>query len=283
VNSLSLGIDGGNKLGKTVGPFGVDMFNTAICDWFDRDVEETFGSDDMEFEIDGRQGFSGTIARYEDEYGGSGMFGTTKYHEDNKIRILLAVFRYIQKYAPSTTHIKIVTGQPITQHNAIEKQGIIDMLMGEHTIKVNGIRGNIYVKDVRVSPEGSGAFWSNPQAGTIRILDIGSGTVNAATIIDKRHINSASNTFNFGVETVKNKNDMLGMARGIIRNTTILKWQKHDIVWVCGGIAEQILPYIQHHYPNSILLSPQLNGVMRLKPVYANACGFYDLAKRTFK
>jgi plasmid segregation protein ParM len=115
-----------------VGAFGTDIYKTAICDWFERDVEETFDKDDMEFEIDGRKGFAGTIAKYEDEYGGSGMFGETKFHEDNKIRLLLSIFRYIHKYSPSVNSVRIVTGQPIKQHKQIEKKGIIDMLKGPH-------------------------------------------------------------------------------------------------------------------------------------------------------
>ncbi|WP_162817448.1 hypothetical protein [Lysinibacillus fusiformis] len=50
--------------------------------------------------------------------------------------------------------------------------------------------------------------------------------MNAATIIDKRHINKTSTTFNFGVETVADKDDVQKIARGIIRNTTKLKWEK---------------------------------------------------------
>jgi hypothetical protein len=170
-----------------------------------------------------------------------------------------------------------------TLYKQIEKQGIIDMLKGKHQVTVNGFTQNIYIEDVRVTPEGGAAFWSNPQMGMFRIIDCGSGTINAATIIDKKFINSSSDTFNFGAETIKNKNDMSGMARGIIRNTSSLKWQKNDVIWVCGGIAEQITPFIQLHYPNAVLLTPNLSGVMRLKPVFSNACGYYDLAKRVFK
>lgn len=107
------------------------------------------------------------------------------------------------------------------------------MLKGVHLIEVNGRKRTINIEEVGVAPEGSGAFWSKPEMGTIRIIDIGSGTVNAATINDKHHINNASTTFNFGVETVKNKNDLGMIARGIIRNTTKLKWNKHDKVLIC--------------------------------------------------
>ena len=283
-NTLILGVDSGNHKAKVVGPFGVDSFRTNICEWFIREVEVEHGSDDMEFNIDGRSGYAGTIAMLEDDFdGGGSMFGDSKNHDDNKMRVILAIHRYLQKYSPETTSVKIVTGQPIKQHNNIEKQGIIDMLKGPHHVTVNKVTQILTIEEVIVSPEGSAAFWSNPREGTVRILDIGSGTVNAATIVDKKHVNARSATYNFGMENSRNKDDLPAMARGIIRNTTALKWQRNDLVLVCGGITNEILPHIKQHYTNAEALVPKLNSAMKLTPVYANAAGFYAISKKVFK
>lgn len=282
---LVLGFDAGNHMGKVVGPFGVDTFKTNICDWFEQDVEESFGQDDAEFEIDGRKGFSGSIAQYEDDYGDGTMYGDSKAHEDTKIRVLLGINRYLMKYCPHFENVALVTGQPIKRHKPAEKNAICDMLEGTHTMTVNGITRTITIDKVGVAPEGSGAFWSSPSMGTVRIIDIGSGTVNAATIIDKKHINKASDTFNFGMETVKNKEDLSSVARGIVRNTTKLKWHKDDKVLICGGISEGIAPYLSEHYHNAQILTPGMNrgdDLVMLPPVYANAVGFYALAKGAF-
>lgn len=285
--SIILGVDSGSFKAKVVGEYGIDTFKTNICDWFVRDVEEKFGTDDMEFEIDGRKGFAGTIAQFEDEFdSGGSMFGDTKNHDDNKIRVILAIFRYIEKYAPNTKSVRIVTGQPIKMHNETEKKGIIEMLEGEHDVTVNGKHRVITIEEVKVSPEGSGAFWSNPKAVSDRayhILDIGSGTVNAATIINKKFINTKSDTFNFGMETIKNKEDLQGVARGIIRSIAGLKWKKDAEVMVCGGVATEILPYIQEHYTNASVLLPKLDGEMKATPVYSNAAGFYEIARKVYK
>lgn len=281
-----MGIDAGNHRAKVVGAFGVDSFKTNICDWFERDVEEQFGLDDMEFEIDGRKGFAGSIAEHEDEFGDGTMYGDSKAHEDTKIRVLLAIYRYLNKYCPHFDRIAIVTGQPIKRHKPSEKDEIKRMLEGIHEFTVNGKTKSIIIEEVGVAPEGSGAFWSFPTMGTLRIIDIGSGTVNAATIIDKHHVNNASTTFNFGMETVNNKNDIANIARGIIRNTTKLKWNKHDKVLICGGISKEIAPYIIEHYTNATIMEPELlkgNGVMKLHPIFANAVGFYELAKGAYK
>lgn len=285
--SIILGVDSGSFKAKIVGEHGVDTFKTNICDWFVRDVEEKFGPDDMEFEIDNRKGFAGTIAQYEDDFdGGGSMFGDTKNHDDNKIRVILAIFRYLEKYAPNINNVRIVTGQPIKMHNETEKKGIIEMLEGDHDVTVNGKSRTITIEEVKVSPEGSGAFWSNPKSVTDRayhILDIGSGTVNAATVINKKFITTKSDTFNFGMETIKNKDDLKGMARGIIRSITGLKWKKDADVMVCGGVATEILPHIQEHFPNATVVIPKLDEEMKLTPVYANAAGFYEIARKVYK
>lgn len=286
MSGLILGIDAGNNEAKVAGLYGVDTSKTAICGWFERDVEETFGDDDTEFEIDGRKGFAGSIAIEEDEFGGGSMFGDTKAHDDTKIRVLLAVNRYIKKYCPKEYSVRVVVGQPIKTHKESEKQKIKDMLQGHHNFVVNGEQVSYHIEAVEVATEGGGAFWSQPGMGLVRILDIGSGTVNAITVKDKKIINNSSNTFNFGAETIKNKSDLVGMARGIIQNTSKLKWHKDDLVYICGGIADQIVMNMQNHFKNIVVLNPLLQykgGVMVLHPVYSNAIGFYNIAKGVFK
>lgn len=286
MSNLLLGIDAGNHKAKVAGPYGLDSYRTAICEWFEQHTVEKHGEDDMEFEIGGRKGFAGTIAYYEDQFGGTGMYGDSKAHEDTKIRVLLAIHRYIVKYCPGVENVSLVTGQPIVSHKETEKKKIIEMLKGTHEFNVNGQWRRIYIHDVAVGAEGSGAFHASPESGTLRIVDVGSGTVNCATIIDKRYINNASNTFNFGMETVNNKEDLASMARGIIRGTTKLKWKNTDSILLCGGIAKDILPFIIEHYPSAKLLQPVLQDggkVTVADPVFANAIGFYKLAKKAFK
>lgn len=282
---LKLGIDPGNYKGKTVGPFGVDSFKSNICDWFERNVEESFGNDDVEFHIGNRKGFAGSIAEHEDDYG-SGMYGDSKAHEDTKIRVLLAIYRYLKRYCPHYEKIEVVTGQPIISHKHAEMKIINDMLEGYHEFIINNKKVAFTIEKVGVVPEGSGAFWSNPVLNEkIRILDCGSATINAATITNNHHINNSSSTFNFGMETVKNKNDLASIARGIVRNTTKLKWNQEDMVYICGGVAAGIEPFIREHYHNAKLLQPRLNrgdGYITLDPVYANAAGYYTLAKGAF-
>lgn len=286
MSNLILGIDAGNHQAKVAGAYGIDSYRTAICDWFERNIVEMHGNDDMEFEIDGRKGFAGTIAVYEDQFGGGGMYGDSKAHEDTKIRVLLAIHRYIERYCPGVENVSLVTGQPIVSHKDAEKKKIIKMLKGTHEFSVNGEWRRIYIHDVAVGAEASGAFFASPESPTVKIIDVGSGTVNCASIIQKRFINDTSDTFNFGMETVNNKDDLASIARGIIRGTTKLKWNNNDVVLVCGGIAKEIIPFIAEHYKSAKLLQPvlQSNGKVTVAdPVFANAIGFYKLAQKAFK
>lgn len=284
MSKLVLGVDAGNYWAKTAGEYGVDMFRTAICDWFERDFVEKFGEDDMEFDIDGRKGFAGSIAVQEDVFGGSGMYGETKAHEDTKIRVLLALYRYINIHCPNIQSVSIVTGQPIVTHKENEKKKIQDMLLGTHEFIVNNRRQIIHIDNVGIAAEGCGAFWSSPVSGEVHIIDIGSGTVNLATIHNKRVINNSSQTLNFGMETVDR--GLESIATGIIRATTKLRWKRPARVFVCGGVASEILDYIKVHYPNAKVIQPylkRLDGVELALPVFANAIGNYELARLTYK
>lgn len=284
MKKLILGVDAGNYEGKVAGPFGSYSFKTNISYLTELKVVEVHGDDDMVFEIDGRKGLAGTIALYENPYGSSGMYGTSKAHDDTKVRVLLAIYRYMKKYDIKADSVSIVTGQPIAGHDDVEKRRIIDMLEGEHPIKVNGENVTIKIGEVGVAPEGTGAFWSsNQEHATCKVLDIGSGTVNAVSFKDFRHINFNSNTFNYGTET--RKQDVV--IRGAIMDTTALGWGKEDVVLVCGGSAGLVTEEIKKHYQNAEVLTPTLvldkGSSQVLEPKFANAVGFYTLAQNEFR
>ncbi|WP_248561240.1 ParM/StbA family protein [Niallia sp. NCCP-28] len=279
-------IDGGNNGGKTVGWHGYDYYKTNICDWFERNVDEKFSDDDMEFEIDGRKGFAGPIAAYEDEFGASSMYGDSKAHGDMKIRALISANRYIEKFCPGTKELYVVTGQPIKGHVEEEKEKIQSMLCGHHKFAINGEQKEIIIHEVKVAAEGSMAFWSADLGKDALIVDVGSGTVNAAEIKDKKHINRSSDTFNFGTDTISQKSNYASLARGVATNLTQLKWNRRAVVHVCGGIAEKFDGSFKQFFPNARILIPkykQKTKIQLLHPVYANAVGGFELAKKVYK
>lgn len=266
---MLLGIDAGNARVKVAGAQGAIDFDASLGEWRQRNLVNSHGPDDMEVEYGGKRYFAGSLARCESEFGGT-LMGDSKAHEEAKLRALLAIARF------DVGECQIVTGQPIGRHSAAEKEKIVSLLRGSHEITVNGKRHRITITGVKVAAEGAAAFWTAPQPGLVRIIDIGSGTVNCATVLDHRYVDRDSFTLSFGLNTNKSE-DRGAMADGIAREA-LKKWRRGDRVLLIGGGAESIAPHLQKHFPAAEIHRPALNG-RQLHPIYANAIGYYQLAR----
>jgi plasmid segregation protein ParM len=270
---MIIGIDAGNHEVKIAGPHGVDRFISILGEYRVRKQRQTHGKDDMEFELDGKKGFAGTLALHESEFKRS-MMGVTKAHEDVRIRILLALHRYTDE-----TDFEIVVGQPIDSHTPEEKAKIKQLLSGLREFTVNGVTKTIYINRVEVAAEGASAFWCQPQRGLVRIIDVGSGTVNGATLLDGRYIDRDTFTLTFGMNTNKSS-DTESMANAIITEAS-KKWGRNDTVRIVGGAAHQIAPYLTRHFERANVFTPII-GDRIIEPVFANAIGFYEIARRVY-
>lgn len=276
---MKLGIDAGNYAVKMCGEKGLLHFNSAIGEARDIRLQQQHGYDDMVFEYEGEKGFAGSLAIYESEFGGS-LMGDTKAHRDTKLRVLIGIHRYCEMYKIDEIDFEIVVGQPISNHSNEDKEKIKSMLKGEHTITVNGIEKTFSIDKIEVAAEGVTSHWSNPRQGKVRILDIGSGTVNYASVIDSRYVDKDSGTLAFGVNT--NKSDSIkSLSRGIATHT-LKKWSADDKVLLVGGIAETILPYIKEYFSNAEVLYPVFNG-QYANSIYANAIAFYIVAVNIYE
>lgn len=282
INKLILAVDAGNYEGKVVGPYGVLSFKTNIAEDVELKADEKFGDDDMRYEIDGLVGLAGTIAKYE-AIGDSTIQGDSKAHDFTKIRVLLAIYRYIKHFKIDAETISVMVGQPFKRHVQVEKDRIKEMLENVHPIVVNDDAMTISIGEVGVAPEGVSGFWSSKQQyNECYVLDIGSGTVNSISIKDLHVISNSSDTFNYGTES-KNMT-FEKVARAVYRDSTNLRWDKTKPVLVCGGSAGTINPLIKKDYPNAEILLPTYimdNGKTQvLEPKFANAVGMYNIALR---
>lgn len=269
-----LGIDAANYEVKTAGSFGIDRFPSMIGDARELNLVNNLRQNDMIFDYNGRTGFAGTLAS--ESYFGESIGGQSKAHEDTVIRVLLSLWRNADD-----SNVRIIVGQPITTHNTTEKERIKTLLLGKHTITVNGKTRTFNVQRVEVAAEGGAAFWSAPIGGTIRVLDIGSATINCASIVDKRYSDRDSFTINEGLSTVEGVSNE-DIARGIFARTS-KRWKNpRDTVLVCGGGAEALINDIKRYYPNARLLQPII-GNRIVEPVYANAVGFYAIGRATYE
>lgn len=244
------------------------MFPSAIgINDLDRNLKST-GQFDFEWEHDGLTGFAGSLALRESEYVESRK-DESKAHFDAKLRTLIA----LHQYGSGNEH-QILVGQPIDTHTETEKQAIKKMYIGSHDLTVNGKRKVIVIKNCEVGPEGAASgLLVAPAVGTIRIIDIGSGSVNFATIIDRQFINKSSFTLPEGMES-KSKLDPRSFGRQIAARAIARKWDKNDAVYVTGGGADEVLPFIQQLFPLAALLDPD--------PFTTNVRGLLMIARRVY-
>lgn len=281
-NSLAkiIAIDAGNYEVKVCYGEKLDKFCASISDWHKRTQKEQHGSDDMEWEYQGKRGFGGTLARIESEFG-SDMYGGSKNHFYATMRILLAIHRNTNE-----KELYLAVGNPYDSLTKEEATEIKKSLIRPHEITVNGVLKRFVIKDVMVAAEGAAAFHAIPYISElVRIIDIGSGTVNLITIFRGRIVDIESFTTDYGMLTSKyGEANPSSIAQGIIGDTS-KKWKKEDLLKVVGGPAEKLLPFIKQHYKRAEIISPQIwtpSGVKYTLPVFGNVVGMYNMAIKKY-
>ncbi|MBO1515658.1 ParM/StbA family protein [Metabacillus bambusae] len=263
---MILGIDAGNYETKISTQEGVHKFRSLLGEWRDRNFNSVYGND-MEYVYQGRMGFAGDIVEHECEFIRE-RFGDTKAHEDAKLRILLAVHQY-----SNDKENDIVVGQPIKTHTPDQKETIKKMLIGSHKLTVNGETKTFNIRNIDVAPEGAIAYWAYEGLEQhIRFIDIGSGTINFASVHKGRFVDRDSFTVDYGVNSVKAL-DFNSLAAAIIAESS-KRWKQDDPVRVCGGVAEEVINNLSTHYRNCEVIKP-----WDLHPVYTNAIGCFELAR----
>ncbi|MFF3024392.1 ParM/StbA family protein [Gottfriedia sp. NPDC057948] len=275
-----IAIDAGNNEVKVCYGSKLDKFCSAISDWHKRPQQEQHGSDDMEWEYQGMKGFGGTLAKIESEFG-SHMYGGSKNHFDATMRILLAIHRNTNE-----KELYLAVGNPYDTLTKEEATDIKKALIRTHELIVNGLLKKFTIKDVIVAAEGAAAFQAIPYTSDlVRIIDVGSGTVNLISILRGRIVDIESFTTDYGMLTSKyGEANPFAIARGIIGDTS-KKWKKEDKVKVVGGPAEIIAPFIKNHYKNTEIITPQIwthDGIKFAPPIFGNVVGMYNMAVKKF-
>jgi len=264
---MIVGVDAGNYEVKVVNPRGYDRFPSDLGEYRERNLEQHFSEDDMIVEYEGKRYFAGTLAKYESEFGGR-MMGDSKAHQDCKLRVLIALHRM------GFDTYRLVVGQPISRHTKVEKEKIKQMLIGYHSLSINGKKTGFLVQKAEVAAEGGSAFWSQVQNGLVRIIDVGSSTVNCATLNYKRYVDKDSFSLMIGMNTTKTQ-DCWALARHIVTEAG-RKWGKEDVVKIVGGAASALLPHIHEYFPRADVIQPLVAGKY-LPPVFGNAAGFFRI------
>ncbi|MGM0882580.1 MAG: ParM/StbA family protein [Bacillota bacterium] len=263
-----LAIDAGGDTTKIYDGQKIHRFPSAIgYDWRERNLKQQQGEHDFEWEYRGQRGFAGTLAIHESECAESRK-GDSKAHPDALLRILIA----LHQFSEGVEH-KIVVGQPIKTHTAEEKQIIKEMVIGRHELTVNGRQRTFLITRCEVAAEGVTAGLLVTGEGTVRVIDIGSGTVNFGTLIDRRFNDKGSFTLVSGMETIRTV-DPIAFGRQIALRALTGGWGKDDAVYLCGGGAGVLLESVKGYFHNAQLIS--------VEPVTANVRAFHLIARKLY-
>lgn len=234
-----------------------------------RTLTDVSGKYDYIVDYNGEKYVMGTLAKYDCKYPLQ-MHTETKQHLFFDLSTLVAIhqFGYAVNY--------LVTSVPITMHKDDEKFGIIERLIGEHTITVNGNRKSFQIMDVKVAPETAVAFWVNEPDGKNRFIDIGSRTVGYATTLYEddinRFIDSESGTFKGkGLEALSEDYDQKALA-DYICGRLMSVWNEYDNVYLLGGGAldRKLVEEITKYFPKAKTMN---------NPQMSNSIGMYLLGR----
>lgn len=260
-------IDAGNYLTKFYDGRKLRAFPSLIGEYRDRNLKQQHGEFDYEWEYDGQRGFAGTLALHESDCADSRK-GESKAHPDASLRALLA----LHQFGEGIEH-QIIVGQPISTHQESEKTAIKEMLCGRHELTVNGKRKIIVIRRCEVAAEGVTAGLLVPGGGLVRVIDIGSGTVNFGTLIDRRFNDRGSFTLGTGMETLRSVQPA-DFARQIALRALARGWKANDTVYLCGGGAGAVLAALRAYFPSVQMIEGE--------PSFANVKAFYLIARKVY-
>lgn len=286
---MALGIDAGNFQVKVVGPGGADRFSSFIAPSRPMTLGE-LDRDHLLVGFNGREYFAGELSRQSTASGSDATI--SKAHDEVLIRVLLALYRN----DPDAKEHEIVVGQPIVTHTKEEKEKIKQLLQGPHDITINGEERTFRIKSVGVSPEGASVALLDPEKGRSHVIDVGSGTMNWATVeFDGKVVrfqDNESDTEEVGLTTGRKNRYEVTMEEVAMKLGRKLKsrWDPQEPVRVVGAVAELLVEPLKQYFPNAVAYRPTVSfktgdnafSAQVLEPVFANAAAFYSIARAAY-
>ena len=234
MNSGVIAIDNGGSSTCVVTKDIKENFPSVKGFYGSRTLTEISGKHDYIVEYEGEKYVMGTLAKYDCKY-------PLQMHTSTKQNIFfdLSTLVAIHQFGYSINYL--VTSVPISMHVEDEKEGIIERLIGDKTITVNGLKKSFSIMDVKVTPETAVAFWMNEPLGKTRYIDLGSRTIGYATTIYEdnttRFIDSESGTFKGkGLEALSDDYNQKALADYICGRLSSM-WSNDDNVYLLGGGA----------------------------------------------
>ncbi len=284
-----IGIDVGRDSVKVVTARNKLEFKARVGEWRDRKI--TFGGN-YEVEIDGEKYFIADLV--EESFFGRQILLSSKVQLETRVLFLSALALTIEDQDNFTVN----TGIPIQQYTPENISEILTFLSGNYQVRINQEYRQVNVQNINIAAEGEGAYWDYvldengkiinnrnfSKKDIIRVIDIGSRTINFCTVASEKLLDRDSGTLSYGILELTNamgdedmtiediKEDMLiEFTRRIIGDLS-RKWLsrnlKKNIVILSGGGAILLQKYLRSYFPVVIVSND---------PVFANARGFYKM------
>lgn len=276
-----IGVDTGRSMVKVVSGKKRYKFPSKVGEAREMNIGE---SGDFLAEIDGEKFFVGNLS--EESYFARSFVSESKLHEDTKTLFLTAIGLVAD---PNEDKIMITTGLPISQHVPEIKKQFVELLAGEHVVKINNkSKIKFTIQDnIGIVPEGGGAYWDVvlDQNATIqdeivanlkvRCIDIGSRTTNFCSINAKRYLDRDSGTLNYGIlelynaKKIPTDDDCKQMVRRIVGDLS-KRWldDEYDVLLLAGGGSLMLEKFLRQAYPMARIVNDA---------EFSNASGYWKM------
>ncbi|QQE81530.1 ParM/StbA family protein [Alicyclobacillus sp. SO9] len=256
-----IAVDSGRSSTKVVTDGARDWFPSILGEYRDLKLERKMQRTDLVVGYAGQRYYVGDVAK-DESVSGAQLMISSKAHMDTKIFVLTALHRVL----PNKSAVFLVTGEPISNHQAGEKLRMKQLLLGSHEIAVNGETKQFDIVRCEVAAECATAGWAMRRPGRYHIVDCGSRTVNFATMENGRWIDRVSGSLDYGLETVQN------ISLSMFSRMTVAELSRRlgtlaPIVLI-GGKASQLQEYFQQ-YTSDVEADEDA--------YYRNAQAFYEL------
>lgn len=261
-----LGIDSGrHKVKGTDGNRRIS-FSSYIGEYRELNLEREMSSEDRIVEMGNRKYYVGPVAR-DESWDGVQSFLTSKVNFDTLLLTLTAVNGLVE----SGDEIRLVVGHPVANHKPNEKEAMRKMLLGRHSISVNGRYRVFDITDVIVTSECAVATYLLPEKHPIAHgIDAGGATTNFVTWKKGMWIDRLSGTLPFGLDNTHLSMERFARLSSIEISKSIHTFQ--GPIYTMGGVANELAHALKLYVPNLPII-PLEEGL------FANATAYYKVGQ----
>ena len=278
---MNVGIDAGRSFAKIMSDKHKILFEAAIGEWRERKLTNEASKEKYDVSINGKKYFVASLAAESPFRRRMGV--SSKVTEETQVLILTAAALVAQP----GTNLKVVTGVPIDQHTVEVKQQLTALIKGHHDMIVSGRKVNFAISEVAFVAEGCAAYWdlvldnkgqpANPKLtkGKVRMIDIGSRTINIGTIVDQKYLALESETVPFGLVKLlgeqpnPSEDDKQACVKYLQAKLGWMEDNDAQLIFTGGG-ASALEKQIKAMFPSAII--PK-------EPAFSNARGLFKMGQ----